>query len=118
MALLVFALVAGALQLCLAGGWKSVRLARMDEAALQVAKAQLATAGVESPLAEGAEEGATAEGFTWRRDIRRHVAAEESGATPAPIAGYWVTVSVSWADGPRRTGKSIELRTLKIGRGG
>ena len=118
MALLVFALVAGALQLCIAGGWKGVRLVRMEEAALQIAKAQLAAAGVEGTLVEGSEEGTTPEGFTWTRDIRRHVSAEENSAAPAAIAGYWVSVSVRWTDGPRRSEKTIELRTLKIGRGG
>ena len=71
-ALMVFALVAGALQLCLAGGWKGVRSVRMEQAALIVAKAQLATAGVESSLVDGTEEGTTEAGFHWTRDIRRY----------------------------------------------
>ncbi len=115
-ALMVFALVAGALQLCLAGGWKGVRSVRMEVAALIVAKAQLATAGVESSLVDGTEEGTTEAGFHWTSDIRRYEPA--GGGETAAIAGYWVSVTVSWRDSPMRPERSVELKTLKLGRGG
>ena len=117
-ALMVFALVAAALQLCLAGGWKGVRLVRMEQTALMVAKAQLAAAGVESILTEGTAEGSTPDGFHWTRDIRRYEPVDGDGAEASAIAGYWVNVSVSWRVDPFRPERSVQLTTLKLGRGG
>ena len=115
-ALMVFVLVAAALQLCLAGGWKGVRFARNEETAVRIANAQLAAAGLETGLSEGIEVGTTPDGYAWTRKIRRHVPAEDSNGDPTSIAGYWVSVSVRWPDGPRQKEKSVELQTLKIGR--
>ena len=30
------------------------------------------------------------------------------------LAGYWVTVTVSWSEGVLRPARSLELRTLKL----
>lgn len=117
-ALMVFAMIAGALQLCLAGGWKGVHLVRTEQTALTIAKAQLAAAGVESSLAEETVEGTTVDGFHWTRDIRRYIPADGDTREAAAVAGYWVSVSVSWRDGRLRPERSIELSTLKLGRGG
>lgn len=116
-ALAVFALVAGAVQLCLAGGWRGVGLVRTEQAALRLAKAQLAGVGIENELVEGTVAGETPEGFAWSRDIRRHDSRNADGTAPAAIAGYWVRVAVRWTDGPLRRERSVELSTLKLGRG-
>lgn len=116
-ALMVFAMVAGALQLCLAGGWKGVRIVRMEQAALSVAKEKLAAAGVDTTLIEGTDEGSVDDGFHWIRSIRRHVPAGSDGLETAALAGYWVSVSVTWQDGPLLAERSVELSTLKLGRG-
>ncbi len=46
----------------------------------------------------GTEEGTTEDGFHWTRDIRRYEPAD-GGRETAAVAGYWVSVSVSWRDG-------------------
>lgn len=115
-AFLVFALVAGALQLCLTGGWRAVGIARHEQAALEVAEARLAEVGVELPLVEGVEEGVSGDGFAWVRDVRARVGTRD-GAVPdtAPV-GYWVSVTVSWQDLAYRPERSVSLTTLKLGR--
>lgn len=112
-AFLVFALVAGALQLCLSGGWRAVGIARYEQGALLVAQARLAEAGVSQPLVEGLEEGVSSDGFAWTRDVRVH-----GGTRDAPDAGpvgYWVSVRVSWREAGHRPERSVSLTTLKLG---
>ena len=115
-ALVVFALVAAAVQQCLSGGWRGVRLVRMQTAALSVAKAELAAAGFETALVEGTQSGETADGFAWTRDVSRYQyhLRDDQEQTAAP--GFWVTVSVRWREAPFRPERSLQLRTLKLGR--
>ena len=116
-ALVVFALVAAAAQRCLSGGWRGVRLVRMQSAALEVAKAELAAAGFDGALVEGTVSGETAEGFAWTRDVSRYRSRLSDDEDTRGAAGYWVTVSVRWHEAPFRPERSLELRTLKLGRG-
>lgn len=113
-ALIILALAAGALQLCLSAGWTGVRVVRGEQAALQLARAKLAEAGVETRLAEGTEDGETEAGFAWTREVR---ARPTPGAAlqPAALAGYWVTVTVSWHEKFKRD-RTVSLTTLKLGR--
>jgi general secretion pathway protein I len=131
-ALVVLALVAAGLQLCLSGGWRSVRIVAQEQAALELAQAQLAVAGVEGALAESTAGGETESGFTWTRDMIRYVPPEGGAAVSAfpeldrigaetsgegrALAGYWVTVTVRWREGPRRPERAVVLSTMKIGR--
>lgn len=115
-AFLVFALVAGALQLCLAGGWRAAGIARHELAALQVAEARLAEVGVERPLVEGIEVGVSADGFAWTRDVRARVGTRDAAVPDTAAVGYWVSVTVSWQEIPYRPERSISLTTLKLGR--
>lgn len=114
-AFLVFALVAGALQLCLAGGWRAVGIARHEQAALQVAKARLAEVGIDQPLVEGVEEGISSDGFAWTRDVRARVGTRDAAVPDTVPVGFWVSVTVSWQDIPYRPDRSVSLTTLKLG---
>lgn len=116
-ALAIFALAAGAFYQGLGLGFRGLRALRLDTAALTLAKAQLASAGVETPLAEGTSSGTSADGFQWTTDIRRYVRdgvldfKDETGA-------YWVTVRVDWREAPARRVQSLELKTVKLLGGG
>lgn len=114
-AFLVFALVAGALQLCLTGGWRAVGIARYEQGALQVAQARLAEAGVNQPLVEGVEEGVSGDGFAWTRDVRAHAGTRAAVGSDAVPVGYWVSVRVSWREAGHRPERSVSLTTLKLG---
>ena len=115
-ALVVFALVAGAVQVCLSGGWRSVKTARMETAALRIAKVQLASAGLEKVLTDGIQFGETSDGFSWSRDVQRYSPPSRGGFEIGTLPAYWVTVSVHWRDGVLRPEREVVLRTLKLGR--
>ena len=97
-------------------GWRGMRLAGLDQVAIEVAKNQLASAGVELPLIEGTTSGVSPEGVAWTSDIRPYVQPETTTLAPlaaAPLA-YWVSVHVTWREGPSRPERSIDLETLKL----
>jgi general secretion pathway protein I len=92
-------------------GWRGVRLAQSEMAALQVAQSRLAAAGLDEPLAEGTREG-IADGYPWTMDVRRREEAQAAAASP--LAAFWVTVAVPWRDGFAGRTRSVELTTLKL----
>ena len=105
----------GVLQGGFGGGWRGVRAANMETEALEIAKAKLATLGIETVLEAGVAEGDAGGGFTWKAITEPH------GAPPSDSAnkiqrGYWTTVQVRWNDGRAREGRQISLTTLKIQR--
>ncbi len=90
-------------------GWRGLRLSEDEARALAVARAELASAGIETPLAVGTRSG-VADGVTWSSTIRSY---EGVDATPE-TAAYWVDVTARWRD--RGSGaRSIRLVTLKFG---
>ena len=113
-ALMVFAVVAGSVQRCLAGGWRAVKLVRLEEAALAVAKAQIAGAGIDEALTVGNTTGGTTDGLSWSRDVRRYEYPQTLGFETPVSTVFWVTVAVRWHEGLLRPERSLELRTLKI----
>lgn len=115
-ALTLFALVAGAFQLCLAGGWKGIRLTEMQQSAVQIAQAQLALPAAGGILVEGVEEGEDDRGFRWTLETSRYAPNGISGNTSSGVAGYWLRITVRWRDGLLRPERTVELSTLKLGR--
>lgn len=113
-AVMVFALAGAALQQSLAGGWRGVRLVRTQDAALRIAKSEIAAAGSQGDLVEGTVEGITQDGFAWSRAIRRRGGGQPGDLSPTGIDGYWVDVTVRWKEAPLRPERSIQLSTLKL----
>jgi general secretion pathway protein I len=97
------------------GGWRGIRAADLETEALEIAKAKLAAAGIETALEPGTSEGDAGGGFTWRSVIEPYGAAPTDEADKVP-RGYWTTVQVRWNDGRARDGRQISLTTLKIQR--
>ena len=117
-ALMVLAMVVAGLQLCLSTGWHGIRLVNQEQAALQIARSQLASLGTDTGLAAGVEEGETADGFVWTREIRSYVTPESDPAASSGVSGYWVDVTVRWREGPRRQERHVTLSTFKLGSDG
>ncbi len=115
-ALTLFALVAGAFQLCLAGGWKGIRLTDMQRSALQVAQAQLALPSKSGNVVEGVEEGVDERGFRWTLETSLYAPGGTESGTSSGIAGYWLRVTVRWRDSALLPERMVELSTLKLGR--
>lgn len=97
------------------GGWRGIRAADLETEALEIAKAKLATAGIEEVLEPGTSEGDAGGGFTWRSVIEPYGAASSGDSGKVP-RGYWTTVQVRWNDGRARDERQISLTTLKIRR--
>lgn len=112
MALAIFTALIVTLQRGTAGSLRAIRLATMDQRALDLARAKLATASVEGIAAEAVEEGDDA-GLHWRTSIRRYKAPDEI-VMPPGLAAYWVNVSVDWRPQDASQQHEIELQTLKL----
>jgi len=110
-ALVLFSSVFFVLYNGLAGGWRGVRFAASDTLAVRLARAKLAAAGVDSPLADGAEASGDEAGFEWRMEA--HIYPQPDDAQ-TDLTAYWVTVEVSWQDAPLSPTRSLKLKTLKI----
>jgi len=95
-------------------GWRGAQVAWAESAALRLAHARLAAAGVEARLAEGEAAGETEDGLRWTVRTERYRRPGSGGAAER-IAGYWVTVTVRWDGGVLRPARSLQLTTLKVG---
>ena len=97
-------------------GWRGVRLASLDRAAIEVAKNQLASAGVETPLTEGTSSGVSAGGVEWTTEIRPYEPADAVVTLNEPDgpAAYWVSVKVAWREGLLRPQRTLDLTTIKL----
>jgi prepilin-type N-terminal cleavage/methylation domain-containing protein len=113
----VFALIAGAFQLCLSMGWRSVRSVALEEAAIELARSELSAAGFTTPLAAGVSEGTNGAGFTWTREILPHAIPGDEFAEPGATRAFRILVSVRWQDGPLRPERAISLETIRLGTG-
>ena len=91
-------------------GWRGVRLAQSETAALQVAQGRIAAAGLDEPLSDGQRAGET-DGYAWTMDVRRET--RDAGAN-SPLSAFWVTVAVNWRDRWARSPRSVQLTTMKL----
>ena len=115
-ALALFAGIFAALSAGISGGSRGVRLARMDLTAAMLARAKLAAIGVEAPMADGQRESGEENGFTWGVSVQQYVR-QDTEFRETEFKAYWVTVDVSWREGPIRPLRSIQLKGLKLGSG-
>lgn len=117
-ALVVFCMIAAAVQMGLSATWRNARIADGQERALAHAKHLLAEAGVSRPLMLGAQSGSVDDTMHWRIAVEpvaqaaSLVKAFDKPAEPEPHA---VDVTVTWRDATSKE-RSVSLRTIKIGR--
>ena len=69
-ALVIFAGIFAALSAGFSSGTRGLRVAQADQRALMLAKAKLATTGLESRLADRLQETGEEDGFIWRVDVQ------------------------------------------------
>jgi general secretion pathway protein I len=91
-------------------GWRGLQAAHSETVALDLAQSLLAQAGIEVPLREGQDSGATAQGFDWTVTVSRH----GPDTAPGRLTAFRVAVEVRWRDVLRRP-KTLELATIKLG---
>lgn len=116
-ALTLLAVAIGLLQSAMTGAARLGARAGGDTAALEIAQAQLAAAGVAVPLSEGVTEGDAAGGYRWRLIVARHgpPARTADGSADQGPAGYWTTAEVEWQEHGRNEPRKVRLTTLKLG---
>ena len=108
----------------LTAGWQGQRRADMDAGAVALATAQLASAGIESPLADGLRTSGQQGVFSWDISVDKYSEPSEDSlnrergrnTTATGLSAYWVAVDVSWPSGPLKKPRTLRLRTLKLGR--
>lgn len=105
--LLILTLGLTALYSAFTGGAQGLRRSERREIAIAIAQSLMEETGRTSPLAAGAREGTSPEGFPWRVEIRARESDDVLRANPR-IEGYWVDVVV--AVGPA----GVHLKSLKI----
>lgn len=91
-------------------GWRGVRLAQSEAAALQLAQGRLAATGLDEPLSDGQRSGET-DGYAWIIDARRET---RHASTNSPLSAFWVTATVRWRDTWVRGTRSVQLTTMKL----
>jgi prepilin-type N-terminal cleavage/methylation domain-containing protein len=99
--------------------WRGAQTAWAEEEAVRLAQSQLAIAGVETRLQEGEARGRTPDGFAWVRRVELYrpplgARAPDGGGRAGRIAGYWVSVTVTWRGGFLQSARSLELKTLRL----
>ncbi len=115
-ALVLFTGVFVALSNGLSSGARGVRIAHMDIAATMLARAKLAAAGVEIPLADGQHVQGQDSDFFWQVSVQQQ-ARPDGEARGGGLIAFWVISEVSWRDGAARQQRSIQLKALKLGSG-
>lgn len=113
-AFVVFTAIFIALERATALGWRGIRLARMDQSALTLARTKLATFGLNTSIPEETTIEGEENGLTWQLTAEKYKAPEATSLPPRFVL-YWVTVTVSWRDRPMAPPRTIELTTLKSG---
>ena len=111
-ALVVFVACYLMVQQGIALGWRGVRLAQSDTAALQLAQARLASAGVEAPLTEGEQSGESPDGYDWTMNVRKRE--PDTSAGRPSFDSYWVSVEVRWRDRAALRNRSLQIKTIKL----
>lgn len=114
-ALAIFAAVVAAAYDGMAGNWRGVGSARMQERAAGLGLSKLAAVGVEVPLAEGEMFADEEDGIRWSIVVERY-AGPSAGEASAPVAAYWVKFEANWAGGAGRARRTLQMRTLKLAR--
>jgi prepilin-type N-terminal cleavage/methylation domain-containing protein len=112
----------------LTASWQGKRRADQDATAAALATAQLASAGIETALVDGARTSGQQGAFNWELTISKYVVPSDDTAKEflagdaarptgvATVAAYWVGIEVSWPNGPLQKPRTLRLRTLKLGR--
>lgn len=112
-ALVIFTTVVIALERGSALGWRSIRLAESERDALALARAKLASAGIDTQLSDDLDETGKDNRFQWHLLARKYDAPEGTTLSPR-LTAYWVSVAVSWRDRPVGPPRSVELKTMKL----
>lgn len=97
----------------LAGAWRGQARAAGEIGALEVARAKLAAAGIDTPLTAGEREGLAEGGYRWRLTTRAETRSAAARAPGSAMRGYWTTVDVFWDAPGESVPRRVSLTALK-----
>lgn len=115
-AFVILALSLAVLMRIFSGGMRNIGAAEAYSRAVAIAESELATVGVDAPLAEGQHAGENGS-FTWQTTVTRH--AGSAAPTEGTIGGielYQVEVLVNWGQAPAAA-RSVRFVTLRAASG-
>ncbi|GHE20919.1 type IV pilus modification PilV family protein [Halomonas urumqiensis] len=107
----VLALVLGAALSVFTSGLRVVSVGGDISRALTIAESLLAESGLESPLAEGQEQGVLKDAYQWQRRVSHAPWWTEQAALDTGLAAFEIHVTVSWVDAGRQ--RQVALSTLR-----
>ena len=94
-------------------GWRAGPRITGESRAVAIARAQLAAAGVETPLSEGSSSGTT-NGYDWRVNIMRYEPRSKSPAR-SRLTAWSISVEVTFSEALASAPRTIRLATVKLG---
>jgi prepilin-type N-terminal cleavage/methylation domain-containing protein len=121
----VFALLLGALYQGISTGWRGLKIANAEDAAIALLAERLASAGHETPLLAGVASGVSTApstpGLAWQTTIRpvksvSPVTGSNGQSATRRVEGYWVEVTVRWRAGIAQLERSLSATTIKLKR--
>lgn len=115
-AVAVFALAFAGIYRTLDSGWRSLRRAADEVAAVDLARSRLAAVGTALPLGDGRQTGETADGLRWTVDARRRASdrLRTGSSDPTPDI-YDLRVTVTRTGRPAGGAPIVALDTIKLG---
>ena len=117
-ALVIFAISLAGLQHALGSGWKAMRLARSESAAVEHARALLALSSVARPMQPGITTGTLADGSRWEIEITEAHPPRVALTPRSQYSGYWIAATVSRRNGAEIAAtRSVTLQTFVIAGG-
>lgn len=111
-AVTVLALVLGVIYQVLGSGLQAADRSAGYGRAVVHANSVLAALGVESPPAEGVEEGEFEDGYRWRVEISPYVAPEDHPLGETEVRPVRVGITIAWDEG--RHERSVGLETVRL----
>jgi general secretion pathway protein I len=115
----ILALSLGVLMQIFSGSLRNADITRDQAQAVILAQSLLSAAGVETPLAQGENNGVHAGKFRWLLRVSPFVdaaSAAEAAAAPRQVLAldlWQVTVRVDWGEPPAAAERSVALTTLR-----
>ncbi|MFI3137956.1 MAG: type II secretion system protein [Methylococcaceae bacterium] len=109
----ILALSIGVLLNIFSRGLRTAIISEEYQQALAIAESQMARAGVEIPLAEGAASGDVDGKYTWSIVGSPYVLpTDQTNTQPAQITAFTVQVKVAWQDGVDE--KQVVLNSVRL----
>jgi general secretion pathway protein I len=94
-------------------GWYAVRQGGLEARAVAVARAQMDSVGIETPIEAGTRSGVEGD-VRWQVQVAPYETPGQPTARPR-VPAWWVRVDVTWRHGAFARDRTLTLTTVKLG---